>query len=122
MASLLGTEEMKALIKLLRDMADYVILDTAPAELLVDASLMARYADAALYVIRYDYTKMNKIRGGVEALALQKSRYYRLYLQRGCEPERRQIRLRLRNIRRAMAGMDTTADMDTTVITVTMEN
>ena len=71
-SSLLGSEEMKTLIKLVRDMADYVILDTAPAELLVDASLMARYADAALYVIRYDYTKMNKIRGGVEALALRK--------------------------------------------------
>lgn len=71
-ASLLGSEEMKALIGQLRDMADYVILDTAPAELLVDASLMARYADAALYVIRYDYTKMHKIRGGVEALALRK--------------------------------------------------
>ena len=71
-SSLLGSEEMKTLIKLVRDMADYVILHTAPAELLVDASLMARYADAALYVIRYDYTKMNKIRGGVEALALRK--------------------------------------------------
>ena len=71
-ASLLGSEEMGAFVKIIRDMADYVILDTAPAELLVDASLMAKYTDAALYVIRYDYTKMNKIRGGIEALALRK--------------------------------------------------
>ena len=42
-ASLLGSEEMKALIKLLRDMADYVILDTAPAELLVDAMRTLRF-------------------------------------------------------------------------------
>lgn len=70
--SLLGSEDMGAFVKTVRDMADYVILDTAPAELLADASLMAKYTDAALYVIRYDYTKMNKIRSGIEALALRK--------------------------------------------------
>ena len=46
------------------------ILDTAPSELLADAPLLAKYVDAALYVIRNDYTKLREIREGVESLAL----------------------------------------------------
>ena len=67
--ALLGSRKMGEVIEELKGKADYVILDTAPAELLVDASLLAKYVDAALYVIRCDYTKMNKIRGGIETLA-----------------------------------------------------
>ena len=67
-ASLLGSKKMRALIRAFEQQADLVILDTAPAELLADASVMARYVDAALYVVRYDYTKMRKIREGVQAL------------------------------------------------------
>lgn len=47
-----------------------VLLDTAPSELLADAPLLGKYVDAALYVIRYDYTKLREIREGVESLAL----------------------------------------------------
>ena len=60
------------LLEKLRKQADYIILDTAPAELLVDASLLAKHVDAALYVIRADYTKMNKIRSGIETLSIRK--------------------------------------------------
>lgn len=67
---LLGRRQMKSLIDALEKEADVVILDTAPAELLVDASLMARYVDAAFYVVRYDYTKMNRIREGISSLAM----------------------------------------------------
>ena len=35
-----------------------------------DAPLLGKYVDAALYVIRYDYTKLREIREGVESLAL----------------------------------------------------
>ena len=63
---------MEGLIAELKNMADVVILDTAPAQLLADAALMARFVDAALYVIRYDYTKMYKIREGIQALAMSK--------------------------------------------------
>lgn len=70
--SLLGSKRMEGLIAELKNMADVVILDTAPAQLLADAALMARFVDAALYVIRYDYTKMYKIRKGIQALAMSK--------------------------------------------------
>lgn len=70
--SLLGSKRMEGLIMDLKNMADVVILDTAPAQLLADASLLARFVDAALYVIRYDYTKMYKIREGIQALSMSK--------------------------------------------------
>ena len=70
--SLLGSKRMEGLIAELKNMADVVILDTAPAQLLADAALMARFVDAALYVIRYDYTKMYKIREGIQDLAMSK--------------------------------------------------
>lgn len=70
-AALLGSRQMGELLRKLRRQADYIILDTAPAELLVDASLLARHVDAALYVIRADYTKMTKIRSGIESLSLR---------------------------------------------------
>ena len=70
-ASLLGSRKMESAIEAMREQADYVILDTAPAELLADASQLAKYVDSALYVIRCDYTKMNKIRDGIETLTMR---------------------------------------------------
>ena len=67
-AALLGSRRMENVLNAMRKRADYIILDTAPAELLADASLLAKYVDAALYVVRSDYTKLGKIRNGIEAL------------------------------------------------------
>lgn len=67
-AALLAGHNMEKLIDELCKQADIVILDTAPAQLLADASMMARYVDSALYVIRYDHTKMMRIREGIQAL------------------------------------------------------
>lgn len=70
-AALLGSRKMENIIKDMRMQADYVILDTAPAELLADASQLAKYVDNVLYVIRCDYTKMTKIRHGIENLTMR---------------------------------------------------
>lgn len=67
-ASLLGKKEMRKLLSTMSKSADYVILDTAPAELLADAAMLARHVDAALYVVRYNYTKLSKIRSGIQTL------------------------------------------------------
>lgn len=67
---LIGSGRMRALIKALKSKYDIIILDTAPSELLADAPLLGKYVDAALYVIRYDYTKLREIREGVGSLAL----------------------------------------------------
>lgn len=67
---LIGSSRMETLIDTLKPKYDIIILDTAPSELLADAPLLGKYADAALYVIRYDYTKLREIREGVGSLAL----------------------------------------------------
>jgi len=69
-AALLGTEKMESLLKALKQCVDIVILDTAPAELLADASALARYVDAALYVVKQDYAKKGQIRNGVQTLSM----------------------------------------------------
>ena len=61
---------MERLISILKKKADLVIFDTAPSEMLADAPVLARYLDAAVYVIRYDYAKMRQIRMGVENLSM----------------------------------------------------
>lgn len=66
---LLGTAEMEAFIRDAESIADVVILDTAPSGLLADAPAMAKYVDAALYVVKYDHAKLRQIRDGVQALA-----------------------------------------------------
>lgn len=68
-AKLLGTRPMKNMLEEFRAHADVVILDTAPAELLADASVLARWADAALYVVKYDHARIRRIRNGVQALS-----------------------------------------------------
>lgn len=67
---LLGTKRMEALIHTLKKQADLIILDTAPSGILADAAVLARYVDAALYVIRYDHTKMQQIREGIQSLVM----------------------------------------------------
>lgn len=69
-ASLLGTNGMKAVIAALQKQCDIVVLDTAPSGLLADAPLLARYVDVALYVVRYDYTKMRQIMDGIQSLSM----------------------------------------------------
>lgn len=68
--SLMGSRRMREVVETLKRQADVIILDTAPAELLADAALVARCADAAVYVIRCDYAKMKRIRSGIQALSI----------------------------------------------------
>ena len=69
-AKLLGTAAMKKLVNTLKKDADIVILDTAPSELLADAPALAKYVEAALYVVKYDHAKLRQIRAGVQSLAM----------------------------------------------------
>lgn len=67
-SSLLGTKKMKSLLEDLEERADIVILDTPPSGLLADAPALAKYVDAALYVVKYDGAKKRQIREGVQSL------------------------------------------------------
>ncbi len=58
---LLSGERIQKLIASAKANADYVILDSAPAGLLTDSSILAKYADAALIVIRKEFARVDYI-------------------------------------------------------------
>ncbi|MBQ8230395.1 MAG: formate--tetrahydrofolate ligase [Lachnospiraceae bacterium] len=68
-SELLESKKMGALVEIVKKWADYVILDSAPAGLLTDAVVLAQYADAAIFVVRKDYAKVDYIMDGMEQLA-----------------------------------------------------
>lgn len=55
-AELLLDERLEEMMLKLRAEFDILIIDTAPVGLVSDAVMLGKYADAALYVIRHDYT------------------------------------------------------------------
>lgn len=69
-ANILGTKSMSKLLEVLKKRADIVVLDTAPSELLADASTLAKFVDAALYVVKYDHARIRHIRSGIQTLSL----------------------------------------------------
>lgn len=71
-AEALGSERMKLVIESMSKVADYVILDSAPAGLLTDAVVLAQYADAAVFVVRKDFARVDSIMDGMEHLAESK--------------------------------------------------
>lgn len=65
-SELLSTKTTEDIINSLRDEFDYIIIDTAPASVVTDASVIAGFADAAILVVRADYAPMSRIRMSVE--------------------------------------------------------
>ncbi len=66
---LLGCGRMETLLAELSDKADYILLDTPPCGMISDASLIARYAQAAIFVIRQDYTRIERVIASVDTLS-----------------------------------------------------
>ena len=60
------TEEM---LHKLRDKCDYVIIDAPPSAIVSDASLIARYADGSVFVVRQDYAGIDTLREGLETFS-----------------------------------------------------
>ncbi|MBQ1467160.1 MAG: polysaccharide biosynthesis tyrosine autokinase [Solobacterium sp.] len=66
---MLGRETMGKLIEGLKNFADVIILDTPPSAMLVDAMLVSKYVDEALYVIMCDYAKKSVVVSGIQELS-----------------------------------------------------
>lgn len=64
--SLLSSERVKIMLKEAEAYADYIIIDTPPAGILVDASIIAEYVDTCIYIVRQDYVTKQEVRRGVE--------------------------------------------------------
>ena len=57
-SELLYSPRFEQLLSYVRDQYDYVILDTPPVEMVADASIINRYADLTLFVVRaHDFEK-----------------------------------------------------------------
>jgi len=60
-AELLLNGRMDILIERLKKDFDYIILDAPPIGLVTDAQILAQWANATLYVVRYNYTYKSQI-------------------------------------------------------------
>lgn len=67
-SEILDSEKTGEIIEKLKDTADIIILDTPPSALLVDAMLVAKYVDEAIYVIMSDYARASVVAGGLSEL------------------------------------------------------
>ena len=56
---LLARQSLQDAIEILKQKYDYIVLDTAPIGMVTDTQLIARVADASVYVCRADYTYKN---------------------------------------------------------------
>lgn len=63
--TVLNAENLGDVCGQLAQIADYVVLDAPPAQLFEDASILSRYADGLIYVVRHDWIQRHQI---VEAL------------------------------------------------------
>ena len=68
-AEIFSKPEMKQFLDFLKTKADYIILDTPPAGLLVDSSYITKHVDAVLYVVMCDFTRRHIIQRSIQELA-----------------------------------------------------
>ena len=71
-SELLDSPRMRKLLDELKEVAEYVILDTAPVGILTDTAVLAEAADAALFVVKQDYAKSSAIMDAIGQLAESK--------------------------------------------------
>lgn len=55
--------------KELREQFDYIIIDTPPCGVVSDSTLLCRFADSVLYVVKEDYTSRSQILDGINSLS-----------------------------------------------------
>lgn len=65
---LLNNGKLPALLNLLRDRADYIILDTPPMLAAADAEIIAAMADTAVLVVRADFMPTAAVNDGLDRL------------------------------------------------------
>lgn len=66
---LLDSKRMENIIQTLCQQLDYIIIDTPPAGVLSDAATLAKYADAAVYVVHQDMASTYQIYESIQAIS-----------------------------------------------------
>ncbi|MGM9537390.1 MAG: polysaccharide biosynthesis tyrosine autokinase [Candidatus Onthomonas sp.] len=67
-SELLGSRMMSLMIQELRTKADYIIVDTPPAGVMVDTEEVSNYADGVILVVRQNHASARAIQDVVDAL------------------------------------------------------
>lgn len=65
---LLSSQETGSIIQKLCGMADFVIIDTPPSAVVSDASVVAKYVDGAVFIVRQDFAKLDSLQEGMDML------------------------------------------------------
>jgi capsular exopolysaccharide synthesis family protein len=68
-ADILASQRFQKLINELRARYDLVILDTPPTLVVTDARIVAQFADAVVYLVRWDHTRKGAVVEGLRELA-----------------------------------------------------
>jgi capsular exopolysaccharide synthesis family protein len=67
-SEMLGSKYMSNLIADLRELYDYVILDTPPIQLVTDAQILSAMADGTILVVRAEETKKSSVHNAIDLL------------------------------------------------------
>lgn len=65
---LISSPRMEELIDVLSEQYDYIFIDTPPVALVTDASVMSKYADGVIVVVRQNYTIHEALKNAKEKL------------------------------------------------------
>ncbi|MBP9989414.1 MAG: AAA family ATPase, partial [Ruminococcus sp.] len=65
-SELLSLSATEDIIKSVRQEFDYIIIDTPPASLVTDTSVIAAMSDAAIVVVREDFAPLSRVRMSIE--------------------------------------------------------
>lgn len=67
-AELINTDRTGELIDKLKEMYDYIIIDSAPAGILAETHLLMKYADLNIFVVRLEYSIRETFRNSLQSL------------------------------------------------------
>lgn len=70
---ILSSQQMQKVIKAAREEFDYVIIDTAPAAVVTDANILSNFADAAILVVRENFSACARIRSVIDDITSAKA-------------------------------------------------
>ena len=71
---LLESEQLEELLDYANDKYDYVILDTPPINVVIDACILAKYTSGIIYIIKQDFAKKDSIINAVKQLEFSQGR------------------------------------------------
>ena len=67
-SEILGSERMESIVNQAKMLADYVIIDSPPTDVMGDSITLSKYADASVFVVRQNYGRINNVIYAIESM------------------------------------------------------